>query len=579
MKKFVLASIMIIALMVWVDFAANPSFDILPASWSVLKLHCNYDFNVRLNAWWQNYNAFDATVKFNSWEVLVIHKSVNYPFVDNIAGFVSSWYLYRSYGALSAGQKSSLDSNPNTWWFKTISNITGTLLEFSNINWGSVVFGSATTDDGITVNWFDVSSADILVDVYNASYSFDMLPCIVDVNSPTFTSSIPSNGSRFISSGQRASLLIYDWRGTSSVVWPAPLSTNSTIHYRYSGLNNVLSNYQSSPSSVDNQEWVNSWTIKATISCPTCNSFGWPYVLSWNDLNIALWTGDASHNRYTWNSKDRGYTLYFDPPAPYEIEKLVTVSYQAVDNPNENGLVNTGNYTISFNAPIVPIITSIYPIASSTFVDWKKTKVFKLYFYDDRAGVDTWTIQITIPTIMSWAEVLLTGYTYSGSDLNITLSWWNVWLGNAGSYWVEFNPKRDFPSNTVIGVTWSVVDLAWSIWNLSITFTTRPSCEFWWCNEIFNVIVMDWIGAGIFDFSWSLLVVTGTDINSPYPYLTWDNMDVLMCGLPYTGTVIDANRDILDTSNNVINWLFYTWTELYITWLNFVIENWVIIVQ
>jgi len=97
----------------------------------------------------------------------------------------------------------------------------------------------------------------------------------VDNNVPLFGNVIPFNGARFISSGQRASMLIYDRIGSSSVSGPSPLATNSTIHYWYSGLDiGDLNNYQPSPSNVDNQEGVNSGSLKLTVSCPSCNSFG-----------------------------------------------------------------------------------------------------------------------------------------------------------------------------------------------------------------------------------------------------------------------------------------------------------------
>jgi hypothetical protein len=77
---------------------------------------------------------------------------------------------------------------------------------------------------------------------------------------------------------------------------------------------------------------------------------------------------------------------------------------------------------IFFNAPRDPVITPIYPLSGATYVDRRNTLQVQLYFSDDRAGIDTGSIQITIPQIMSGTDVLMTGYTYSGSDLIITLS-------------------------------------------------------------------------------------------------------------------------------------------------------------
>ena len=53
-------------------------------------------------------------------------------------------------------------------------------------------------------------------------------------------------------------------------------------------------------------------------------------------LSISDWNGDASRNQWTWNTQRRGYTVSFNAPAPYEIEKQVTVSLEALDNANEN---------------------------------------------------------------------------------------------------------------------------------------------------------------------------------------------------------------------------------------------------
>ena len=88
-------------------------------------------------------------------------------------------------------------------------------------------------------------------------------------------------------------------------------------------------------------------------------------------------------NRYTRDSADRGYNVSFSAPAPYEIEKLVTVTVQAADMPNENGNTHTGSYSFSFNAPSAPIITRITPATSTNILTNINPIVFKMT--DDRA--------------------------------------------------------------------------------------------------------------------------------------------------------------------------------------------------
>lgn len=581
MRKLILISIFASLLMLWVDFAASPNFSFSPLSGQTLKLHCNYAFNVALDSDSQHYNAFASTVKFISGEAAINHISVNSPFVASAEWFVTWWNLYRAYGALSAGSWSGAPAFVATFWFRTIANITWTLLQFSTYTGWIISFGPSTLDDGVTINWYDVASADILAATYDASYSFIPYPCVIDSDAPFFTNMSPANTAYRVLSGQRFSALVYDRTGTRSVTWPTPLAQNSTKHYRYNWLSTGdLNNYQAVPSTwyVDNQEGVNSGTVKLTVSCPTCASFGGPYVLSGNSLNLATRTWDATHNQITRQNKDRGYALWFDPPMPYEIEKQVFITGIAVDNPNYVSWIHTWYLNLSFNAPRVPVITPIYPLNGATYVDWRNTLQVQLYFSDDRAGIDTGSLKITLPQIMSWSQILMTGYTYSGSDLTLVLSGGAPGAWNSGSYMVQFTPKRNFASNTWIRMTWFVLDLAGNTWLLDMRFFTRPSCQDRWCNEIFQVITLTWDYNGIFDFSGSLLIITGFDSHSIYPYLTWDNWDILMCGFPYEGAILTGNIPITTTLNTSVNGSLYTGAELYITGLNFIVQSGVIVV-
>ena len=90
MKKLVLISILIaLSQTVGISFAADPSFSFSVVSGTELKLHCEYDMSVNLNAGSQNYNAFASTIKFNGAEVLLTPGGVNSPFTDNTNDFVT----------------------------------------------------------------------------------------------------------------------------------------------------------------------------------------------------------------------------------------------------------------------------------------------------------------------------------------------------------------------------------------------------------------------------------------------------------------------------------------------------------
>jgi hypothetical protein len=108
------------------------------------------------------------------------------------------------------------------------------------------------------------------------------------------------------------------------------------------------------------------------------------------------------------------------------------------------------------------------------------------------------------------------------------------------------------------------------------------SCADWWCSDIFELNILGWTNIGNRLFTWSLIIVTGTNLSSPYPYLTGVNNDILMCGRPYSWTILTGNIWIYDTTWIQINGVLYTWTDLYITWmdgLDFVLSGDVIIIQ
>ena len=571
-KYLVLGMLWMLSLFGVSSFAADPSFSLLPASWATnLKLYCNYSFGIYLNPGVLSYNGFDATIKFNSGEAMITHSSVNPFFTDMATGFIANQNLYRVYGG-SPWSASSLPVTAATFILRTTNYIWSTFLEFTTRTGGAITFDQNTTDDGAVIN-SSISSLDMLTWVTNGWYAFTALPCIVDNEAPSFVEIFPMGGNRYIATWATISFLTYDWR------WITTVWLNSTQHYRYSGLTLIPSNYQPAPSTVDNQEWVNSGTIMVNISCPTC-AWSWSTGLTATDMNIITRTGDSGKNRYTWDSEDRWYNVSFPAPYPYEIERLVTVSMQATDNPNENLITHTGSHTFSFNAPSNPIIQRIEP-SSSTNIDPNIAPII-FHFEDDRAWVDPDTISITIPQIMSGLDILYTWYTYSWSDLTLILNHWSAGTGNSGWYEVSFTWKRIFPSNTTIQITWSVYDYVWHQTTYNGNFTTRMTCADWWCADIFQLNILWWTFSWNYFFTWSLIMITWTNLSLPYPYFTWINNDILMCGLPYTWTILTWNIWIYDTIWTQINGTIFTWEKLYITGmdgLDFIYSGGVIIIQ
>lgn len=569
-KRIILSILAMLSISGISTFAANPSFSVTPASWTVMKLYCTYSFWIYLNPGGLSYNGFDATIKFNTWEAMITHASVNPFFTEMATGFIANGNLYRAYGGSSSS--STLALTAATFMFKTTEYIWSTFLEFTTRTWSTIIFNQNTTDDGSTIN-SSISSLDMLTWITNAWYTFVALPCVVDTTAPQFPSVYPTNNARYISDWASISFLTYDWIGAQTV------GLNSTQHYRYAWWAAIPANYQQAPSTVDNQEWVNSTTIKATVSCPSCIG-SWIHILTWNHLNIIPRTGDTQKNRYTRDSENRWYLVNFPAPAPYEIEKKVSVILEATDNPNENSAVHTNTYSFSFNAPSTPIITRIQP-ATSTNIDTRINPII-FRFEDDWAGINPNTISITIPEILSGSTVLYTWYTYSWSDLMITLIHGSAGIGNSWWYEVAFTWKRALPSNTIIPITWSVYDYAGNQWIYASSFTTKKSCADWWCADTFGLNILWWTFAWNTLFSWMLIIITWTNSNSFYPYLTWADADILMCWRPYTWTILTGNIWIYDTNGTLINGTSFTGEKLYITGmdgLDFILSNDQILIQ
>lgn len=566
LKRFIITNWILITAFMWLNvFSANPSFEINPWSWTNLKLHCKYTFNTKLNASWQIYNWFYHAIKFNSWSTNIIHNSIDW-FFSTTDQNISNWNIYKTQWAATTW--SSIDRNLSTFTFYTTNNLINTSLNFTNCEWWVATFGLDTTSDCQVVNWYNLWWQDILMWLNDATYNFFPLPCIVDTDNPTISNLNISNWSTQIPSNQNISMLINDrhWNPLWNVSWPLPLQNNKRSHYRYSWLDKSnLNNYQPAPTTVDNQQWVDPNTIQIVVTSPSDPSY-WTYFLSWSDISISDFQWNASINKFTRDSNIRWYNVSFNPPKPYPVEKQINISITAKDRANENWQTHTWAYYFSFNSPILPSASLVSPYITS-FVN-PKAKQIKIQLSDDRAWIDTSTVQFTIPEIYSWDQLLMTGYTYSWSELTFELSWWSTWLGNAGKYVVTFMSHRNFPSNSNITITWIFADLAANTWTANFSFSTRPDCEFFGC-PMFLWIDINWI---ISQFNWDYLVITWTNPDWPYPYLTWVNNDIIMCGPNFTWTTINWNIILQDIYWQSALSTFYTGTKLYITWLDIILS-------
>jgi len=548
--KFLSLIVWFTTILSWAS-AFNTNFSFAPASGTDIKLYCETPVYFVINWGTDKFNWFSASIKFDSINIQIIPWTIHSDFPNGSNEVV--WNLYNVWWAMK-------------WWSKqwtitwvvfhinTKNNIYSTTLSFVGSDWTDPTYWLDTTDDGISLNGYDEGSRDILTSVTNTTYNFVALPCNADNKKPTILSVSVNTWATKVPSNKVITFVTYDW------------DSNNKVSYWFSWNTSTweISNYVSAPSNVDNQEWVNSGSISVKVSCPTCS--GSPSNIN-ATLNISNWNWDNTKNALTWDSERRWFNVSINPPFPYEVEKQVTVNISVSDNSNEFGQTHTGVHSFSFNNAVAPTIARTSP-TTTTFVSPSKNYPISFYVSDDWAWVDTGSIVIS--TTYSGVE-----FMYSWSDLDFQLSWWQIWLWNAWSYIVSFYPKEDFPVNTVItlSVTWS--DLAGSIKILQDSFTTRPECSFFWCIDNVNII---WNGINQI-FSWMVLSVIWTNPSSPYPYLTWGNNEILMCGKDWSGTNISDSIYLYDESWNRLNNVWYTWNELFITWLDVVYQNGVIIVE
>lgn len=546
--------------------AFDTNFSFYPASWTQFKLYCDAPIYMMIDWWPETYNWFETSILFDSDYIQVKTWLIYSPFQQRTNSVIGN--MYRVWWSIGWTWYKE-------WLFTWVSfniitkdNTGSTSLYFVDKNWNPhFIYWTWTTSDGISLAGYDHSPYDILSNVINVTYNFVALPCVLDNKQPIigdlvkFWTYQSVNNKNKIASDQILSFETYDRDD-----W-------NKVNYWFSG-NDAwnLSNYVTAPNNVDNQEWVNSSSISVTVSCPTCSDS--PSNVG-AELNISDWNWTTSMNALTWDSERRWYYVSFDAPFPYEVEKKVTVNISVADNPNEFWVTHTWTRSFSFNSPVAPTIVRNYPSSIGAFVSPSKNFPIIFTISDDWAGVDTGSVRISVQQIMSGNEVLLPWYVYSWSDLHFELISWTEWLWNSWSYIVSFDPKEDFPvsSEITMYVTWS--DLAWKSKTIISRFTTRPSCDFFWCVDNLNVIL-----SGISNiFTWKVLSITWTNPDSPYPYFTWENDEILMCGWNWTWINFAGNITIYDTEWNLVWDDLYTNNELFITWLDFVYEDWKIIVQ
>lgn len=359
---------------------------------------------------------------------------------------------------------------------------------------------------------------------------------------------------------QSVQVLVYDQWWTSRPYW-----TQWTTNFlNYTGA--------SVPNGMDNQEWVNSGTIKVKI-------YVWDELKktmsAGNGLSIKPYTWSDDIPKVTWDGNTRWYLVSFDVDFD-SVEVPIKIEVSAADKALHNGgdcernaIKSTSSITLNQKKP--PIIT----FNSPTWNNVNPNTWVKLTVSDERAWINTGSLVVEILPVMSWGQLIMSWSVYSWSDLSFQLIAGSGVLWWASKYEVTFQPRYEFAVSTWIILSGYVEDLIGMTGQKIHQFNTRQDCTFYGCVNFVDIFSgsMNISNLIQWHFTWSLIVVTGTIL--PYPYLTWADGDIVMCGPIDRSINLTWNIDIYSGSER-INWSVYPYEDLYVTGLNFEYQSGVI---
>lgn len=276
------------------------------------------------------------------------------------------------------------------------------------------------------------------------TYSVLQQPCVSDTNNPSISVSLPINWAIKQTYLSWISLSLADNAGSSA-----------NVPYVWTGGQWTGNNW-----SIDPQYGINISTLQIN--------------LAGNSQNRTFNGGTyATANGKTWQFLDKNYTVSISSWAlfNYGIEKTITMSVSVRDR-----LWYLSSTSISFNHPQGPtlIAGTRFPTTDATFVTYDSPIRFGVE--DDWAGVNSWTIVVTL----SWINWTAYGpYIFSGNKLSLSEL---ASIANQPNWMVAINNHIDFPWSWTIRVSVAVRDMEWNQWTISdYSFVTRPSCSQLWC--------------------------------------------------------------------------------------------------
>ena len=429
--------------------------------------------------------------------------------------------------------------------------------------------GSAPTQSTYenTAEWLNVSHGwqDTLTWVQDLTINLYACPCKLDNDKPVITG-------RFINWSAYNSTTHYVWTQTVKVLVYDKDKKASSLRWYWTRWTKNLANYTWwAPAWMDNQEWINSGTIVVNIySGDTVIQT----LTRWNWLTVTAYTWSSNTPRYTWDWNDRWYRVSFDTNS-LSIETPVTIDISVYDNALDGSgdchtQAHSSKDAITLNQKRPPIITFNSPIGDNV----NPNAWVMLTVSDERAWIDTGSLVVEILPVISWGQTIMSWSIYSWSDLTFHLISGSTGLWWASKYEVTFQPMYEFPVSSRIILSGYVEDLVGMLGQKTHEFGTRADCTFYGCVNFVDIFFWDTSNMVLNWFTWSLIVITWTIAD--YPYLTWLNGDIVMCGPINESINLTWNIDIY-SGDEIINWNVYPYGDLYVTGLDFEYQDGVII--
>ncbi len=284
-------------------------------------------------------------------------------------------------------------------------------------------------------------------------------------------------------------------------------------------------------------------------------------AISWNG-NYKYFTGGMfspagtlaySTNGMTRQFRNKNYTIVIDPTElfDYGIEKRIEISWSVYD---WKWLKDTISY--NFNNPRWPTLILWSPNPAAWANGLGTTMPVILWIQDEWAGVDSWTIVITLSGVNG---TNYGPYIFTGNSLHLS--------GVAGDallpdYYITITWEAPFPTSWHIQVSWYAKDMEGSSGSGSYIFHTAPSCaDYGCCNTVY--IQTGWSTLP-FLYNWFILNITWW-FNTSFTWTIGDYTWYIDCGL-WWSSALDIYKGTEENSWIATYLSFHDLSDLIFSW-------------